>query len=77
MDRAGELKPKRAWHLLGAFALMLVRAPAVMAKEPAIVTEEFTVPAVDPGIELYVRNKHPRGVKRFTARLTLPRRRSI
>jgi pimeloyl-ACP methyl ester carboxylesterase len=67
MDMAGELKPKRAWHLLGACALMLVRAPAVMAKEPAIVAEEFTVPAVDPGIELYVRNKHPRGVKRFTA----------
>jgi pimeloyl-ACP methyl ester carboxylesterase len=67
MDRAGEPKPKRAWYLLGAFALMLVRAPSVMAKEPAIVTEEFTVPAVDPGIELYVRNKHPRGMKRFTA----------
>lgn len=24
-----------------------------------ISTEEFMVPAVDPGIELYVRNKHP------------------
>ena len=67
MDRAGKLKPKRAWHLLGAFALMFVRAPADMAKEPAIVMEEFTVPAVDPGIELYVRNKHPQGVKRFAA----------
>jgi len=27
--------------------------------------EEFLVPAVDPGIRLYVRNKHPRGVKKF------------
>jgi pimeloyl-ACP methyl ester carboxylesterase len=38
---------------------------AVMAKEPTIVMEEFTVPAVDPGIELYVRNKHPQAVNRF------------
>jgi pimeloyl-ACP methyl ester carboxylesterase len=67
MDRAGEPKPKRAWFLLGAFALMLVGTAAGTAKEPAIVMEEFTVPAVDPGIELYVRNKHPRGVKRFSA----------
>jgi len=28
--------------------------------------EEFMVPAVDPGISLYVRNKHPQGVKKFT-----------
>jgi pimeloyl-ACP methyl ester carboxylesterase len=27
--------------------------------------EEFRVPARDPGIELYVRNKHPAGVDRF------------
>lgn len=65
MNRAGKLKPKLAWHLFGAFALMLVHTPAGMAKEPAIVTEEFTVPATDPGIDLYVRNKHPRAVKGF------------
>jgi pimeloyl-ACP methyl ester carboxylesterase len=28
-------------------------------------TEEFMVPAVDPGIELYVRNKYPSGAKQF------------
>src|SRR5450759_2699300 len=30
-----------------------------------LVMEEFMVPAVDPGISLYVRNKHPQGVKKF------------
>jgi len=33
--------------------------------------EEFMVPAVDPGIELYVRNKHPRGMSNFSAEKTL------
>jgi pimeloyl-ACP methyl ester carboxylesterase len=32
---------------------------------PRIAMEEFMVPAVDPGIELYVRNKHPEGVSAF------------
>src|ERR1019366_7708058 len=31
-----------------------------------LVTEEFMVPAVDPGIELYVRNKRPEGMAQFT-----------
>jgi len=31
-----------------------------------LVTEEFMVPAVDPGIQLYVRNKRPEGMTRFT-----------
>ena len=37
------------------------------AKAPNIVMEEFMVPAVDAGIQLYVRNKHPEGVKKFAA----------
>jgi pimeloyl-ACP methyl ester carboxylesterase len=28
-------------------------------------TEEFVIPAVDSGIELYLRNKHPSGAKQF------------
>ncbi len=46
-----------------AFAIV---AP-VNAAPPKIVMEEFMVPAVDPGINLYVRNKHPAGVKKFSA----------
>ena len=32
--------------------------PAATANSPQLVLEEFMVPAVDPGISLYVRNKH-------------------
>ena len=31
----------------------------------SVAMEEFKVPAADPGIELYVRNKRPQGVERF------------
>jgi pimeloyl-ACP methyl ester carboxylesterase len=31
-----------------------------------LVTEEFMIPAVDPGIQLYVRNKRPAGLTKFT-----------
>jgi len=33
--------------------------PCAAPSEPRIAMEEFMVPALDPGIELYVRNKHP------------------
>lgn len=32
---------------------------------PQLAMEEFRIPARAPGIELYVRNKHPAGVERF------------
>ena len=35
------------------------------AEGPKIVMEEFMIPAVDPGINLYVRNKHPEGMTKF------------
>ena len=37
--------------------------PAMAADK--IDMQEFMVPAVDPGIQLYVRNKHPAGVETF------------
>ncbi|HYS51312.1 MAG TPA: alpha/beta fold hydrolase, partial [Burkholderiales bacterium] len=40
---------------------------AVAAEPPKIVMEEFMVPSKDPGIRLYVRNKHPEGAKKFSA----------
>jgi pimeloyl-ACP methyl ester carboxylesterase len=36
-----------------------------MAAEPRTSTQDFMIPAVDPGIELYVRNKHLQGVEKF------------
>jgi pimeloyl-ACP methyl ester carboxylesterase len=46
-------------------ALLFPAFDASAAGAPQIVMEEFTVPAVDPGIGLYVRNKHPKGVNKF------------
>jgi pimeloyl-ACP methyl ester carboxylesterase len=40
---------------------------APQPKTPQIVMEEFRVPAADPGIELYVRNKHPQGMTKVGA----------
>ena len=42
-------------------------AAAGEAVTPKLVMEEFMVPAVDPGIKLYVRNKHPQGIKKFAS----------
>jgi pimeloyl-ACP methyl ester carboxylesterase len=60
-------------------ALLLTLAAAILfspefsavAATPQIVMEEFTIPAVDPGIELYVRNKHPKNLKIVSARKIL------
>jgi pimeloyl-ACP methyl ester carboxylesterase len=43
---------------------LLAVPPATAAESPTSV-EEFMIPAVDPGIQLYVRNKHPQGVQKF------------
>jgi pimeloyl-ACP methyl ester carboxylesterase len=66
MNSAKKTPWRRAWYPLAVLVLMLVGS-SVGAREPVIEMQEFIVPAVDPGIELYVRNKHSRGVKRFTA----------
>ncbi len=47
-------------------ALLFVALPA-FAQTPKLVTESYHVPARDPGIQLYVRNKRPDGVSRFGA----------
>ncbi len=53
-------------HALAA-ALLLSLGFSAVAASPRIATEEFMVPALDPGIKLYVRNKHPLGVKTVPA----------
>src|SRR5919206_129317 len=56
--------------LLSAFLAFAVPFTAA-ATEPKIVTEEFMVPAKDPGIQLYVRNKHPEGISQYGPERTL------
>ncbi len=55
--------------LLVTFASALLLSPALSATAapPKIAMEEFMIPAVDPGIKLYVRNKHPKDLKAVSA----------
>jgi pimeloyl-ACP methyl ester carboxylesterase len=53
--------------LLGTLWVSCVFAVSVPAAAAPVVMEEFRVPALDPGITLYVRNKHPRALKSVTA----------
>jgi len=46
---------------------MLLGSRAVTATPPRLTTEEFMVPAGDPGISLYLRNKHPVGMRSVRA----------
>src|SRR5262249_12572049 len=46
-------------------------ATATWAESPKIVMEEIMVPAVDPGIEIYVRNKRPADLIAFRPERTV------
>jgi pimeloyl-ACP methyl ester carboxylesterase len=48
-------------------AILFLFVNTAFAQSPALVMEEFMVPSADPGIQLYVRNKHPQGVQKFAA----------
>jgi pimeloyl-ACP methyl ester carboxylesterase len=56
---------KAALLALASALLLCLEFPANAARQK-IAMEEFMISAVDPGIKLYVRNKHPQGVKKFT-----------
>jgi pimeloyl-ACP methyl ester carboxylesterase len=42
-----------------------------LAAPPELETKSFVIPSVDPGIELYMRNKHPIGMTDFSADRTV------
>jgi hypothetical protein len=44
---------------------LLLSVAAASAQMTKLATESYFVPARDPGIQLYVRNKRPDGVTRF------------
>jgi pimeloyl-ACP methyl ester carboxylesterase len=44
---------------------------AMLTQTPKLVTEDFMVPALDPGIEIFVRNKRPAGMQAFRRERTL------
>ena len=43
----------------------LFSPPSVRADEAKLETESYLIPSADPGISLYVRNKHPAGATSF------------
>jgi len=53
--------------LKAVFAATFFLVSEAFAQSPKIAMEEFMVPATDAGIQLYVRNKHPQGVRKFPA----------
>ena len=58
---------RRRSSLSGVLSLLtsLIAGAAMAADTPKLVTEEFMVPAVDPGIQIYVRNKRPENLRNF------------
>ncbi len=57
---------KTKFCMLSAVLFLFLSIDANAANSLNLVMEEFMVPAVDPGIQLYVRNKHPQGVSSFS-----------
>src|SRR3954470_23678255 len=54
--------------VLSAMTIEQPAAQAAVQPAPqALAIEEFMIPGADPGVQLYVRNKHPRGASRFSA----------
>ena len=52
-------------------AIAAIAATQVQAQTARIVMEEFMVPAVDPGIQIYVRNKRPADMAAFRPERTV------
>src|SRR5215211_5951995 len=57
--------------LLSLTLVSVPLAPAQAEAGPKLVTEEFMVPARDPGIDLYGRNKRPEGMSQFSPEKTV------
>src|SRR3989441_5808914 len=58
---------KAIFCMFSAALLLFLSIDANAANDPELVMEEFMVPAMDPGIRLYVRNKRPEDARKFSA----------
>ena len=58
------LAPAAVMSLFG----LLLAAPQAPADEVKLETESYLIPTADPGISLYVRNKHPAGITKLLSR---------
>ncbi|MDH2344109.1 alpha/beta hydrolase [Bradyrhizobium sp. SSUT112] len=52
-------------------SLSLASPPAWAKEPPQLVTEDFHIASETPGVQLFLRNKHPRGLKNFSASRTV------
>ena len=57
---------KAIFRIFSVALLLFISIDVNAADAPKLVMEEFMVPAVDPGISLYVLNKHPQGMNDFS-----------
>src|SRR3954447_27044641 len=57
--------------MLGVVALAIALISPASADTPKLESESYQIPAADPGIQLYIRNKHPAGVTSFVAEKVL------
>jgi pimeloyl-ACP methyl ester carboxylesterase len=58
---------RRGVRAIGAFGIVICLISPVSADPLKIETESYTIPTADPGIQLYIRNKHPAGTSNFLA----------
>ncbi|RDJ97634.1 alpha/beta hydrolase [Paraburkholderia lacunae] len=61
------------YFLTFAFAVVLAACAAPRSSDapPKLAVESYTIPSQTPGIQLYIRNKHPDGLTRFSPSRTL------
>src|SRR4051812_29573871 len=52
--------------LIAAIGLFFATTFNASARDVPLAMEEFMVPTADPSISVYVRNKHPKGIKKVT-----------
>jgi pimeloyl-ACP methyl ester carboxylesterase len=65
--RSGSAWLTRGTKSFAAAVIFISFAAGALADELKLDTESYMIPAADPGIELFVRNKHPTGVTSFSA----------
>ena len=62
---------RKLYRTLSLLLTVGLFAPPAAAQNQKLVTEEFMVPAKDPGLQLYVRNKRPEGMTQFSPEKTV------
>lgn len=64
---AGQREPMKAPLSTLVTTLFLSLGVSAVAAPPKVVVEEFMIPSLDPGVELYVRNKHSERLRTVSA----------